>query len=144
MKFHTPKSADRVVREIGDLPHHEACASKARREDMVQACLEIGRRYGAGAYQRPTIEAPGVKSRGILVTMELRDWRIMFEMNARSHVGAFLGHWHTRESSSPDFPADFPSQLRNPLGHKATICVDSFGEFSQALDSGLAHLARQP
>ena len=144
MKFHTPKSADQVVQAIGDLPHREACALKARREEMVQACLEIGRRYGAGAYQRPTIEAPGVKSRGILVTMELRDWRIMFEMNARSHVGAFLGHWHTRESISPDFPADFPAQSRNPLWHKVTTCAYSFGAFIQALDSGFAHLARQP
>jgi hypothetical protein len=125
---------------IFDLTYKKACGTAANRRVMMDACEALAVKYSATWARKPCYVAPGERVRGEHMNLTCGEYELSFEFDGSSRVGAFLGHWHG--SRAAHYPADFPAQSVNTITHgKATICVDTFGQFLAYVERGLSRVA---
>jgi hypothetical protein len=80
----------------------------------------------------------------VLLTLGKGPWRVMVDFDAKSNVGAFLGHWYHDGEGPETLPEGFGATIQgseNPYHRrKATLCSDSFAAFVESLRAGLLAL----
>ena len=121
--------------------HKILCASVASRETLARRIEAAARESGATVERR---EPYMPRDRAVLLTIVKGPWRVMVDFDAKSTVGAFLGHWYHVGSGAETLPAQFGLTIHgreNPYHRcKATSCADSFDPFVESIRAGLAAL----
>jgi hypothetical protein len=118
------------------------CATDKSRKKLLARINELAGSLGATVKLH---EFNGPREIGL--TIKLGPYRCMVEFEGGSHVGAFLGHWHTEMASSVKYPRNFASTIQGSLNEyhfgKATSCEDTFDGFLRSLSNGFAALAKE-
>ena len=119
--------------------HARMCGKEETRRAMLKQVRDLADRYGWAVTYRN-----GFGDRCITLSMAKGGHVVGMDFDGKSHVGAFLAHWH----GDAEYPHDFNLAIRGSINTvhwcKATICDDTFKEFLISLEGGFQRLEATP
>lgn len=119
-----------------------AVSTKAKRANLAAQLAALALKHDAVCDIKP-----GYEPTELCIALSLGPYRVTIALNGRSHVGAFLAHWHTEICSRATYPKSFGLIISGSINEyhygKATTCEYDFGGLLRSLGDGLSALAQR-
>jgi hypothetical protein len=113
-------------------------STKAKRNAVAKRFEDLAARLGVTFECTPN----PLNSRSFSVELSHKGYHVAIWLNADSHVGAYLGHWHTASGFKGRYPVDFwrVGALNTYHYGKATTCCEDLDAFLAKIEDGFALL----